>query len=263
MSINKGYFREDEMIHFLNNQKVSNLNKSQHELLRVLFGVVEPDEIIKCDYAIEYTKPDFVITYKEKNKYVSMKSGKSEVLHSEMISTLIPFLRSIGVSENTLRTILLYHFGDGTVNGTGKERYSIEKLNFWLADRIKQANKELNSNEEIINKFVDRIIFQGVKNDVPAADCIYHGNFEYGIAVNKKQILKYIKKKYVTWAFYDRLHIGPLFLRPHARYIGKEIKNEIRHMKMDVYWPKLSADLAYIDEHFDCYTPLRHRTYDE
>ena len=62
--VNQGYLREDEMIEFLNNKKVANLSSNLRSLLVSLFGVVDPEEVIKCEYGVEFTKPDFVITYK-------------------------------------------------------------------------------------------------------------------------------------------------------------------------------------------------------
>ena len=262
MPISKGSLHEDEMIEFLNNKQVKTLSNNLRNMVVELFGVVDPEETIQCEHAIDYTKPDFVVTYKGKQKYVSMKSGNGELVHHENIDTFCKFLESIGVSNETITTIKLHQFGDGTIDGTGVKRYELSELKYALRDRIKKANFELNQ-IEIVVRVAERVLFQGVNPDVPEANAIYHGTFEYGVMANKKQILKYINAKKARWAFYDNLHIGPFFLRPHARYINTEIKSEKSRRMIDLHWPRMYSDIDYISHHFDSYTPVRFRTYEE
>ena len=139
--VNHGYRKEDEMKTFLNNKVAGTLSQNLRELVINLFGVVDPNGVVYCEDGIDFTKPDFVLSYLTKKRYVSMKSGRADICHTEMANTFIPFLRSIGVSEETLRTILLHHYGDGTVNGTGKKRYDNRQVYEWLKDRIKKGTR--------------------------------------------------------------------------------------------------------------------------
>ena len=253
--VNQGYLREDEMIEFLNNKKVANLSSNLRSLLVSLFGVVDPEEVIKCEYGVEFTKPDFVITYKGMKKYVSMKSGNATIVHSEQVETFIPFLRSIGISEETLKTILLHQYGDGTTKGTGKKRYNNREVYKWLELRIRMANDELNQ-MPIIEKVINRAIFQGVLNDVPPADAIYHGDYESGYVATKQQIMVHLEKK--DWSFFENLHCGPLLIRPHARYIDMEIRNPYQRNKLVLYWPKMKEDIKYISSAYNNYISARY-----
>ena len=253
--VNQGYLREDEMIEFLNNKKVANLSSNLRSLLVSLFGVVDPEEVIKCEYGVEFTKPDFVITYKGTKKYVSMKSGNATIVHSEQVETFIPFLRSIGISEETLKTILLHQYGDGTTKGTGKKRYNNREVYKWLELRIRMANDELNQ-MPIIEKVINRAIFQGVLNDVPPADAIYHGNYESGYVATKQQIMVHLEKK--DWSFFENLHCGPLLIRPHARYVDMEIRNPYQRNKLVLYWPKMKEDIKYISSAYNNYISARY-----
>lgn len=78
---------------------------------------------------------------------------------------------------------------------------------------------------------------------------IYHGDIHYGVVCSKTQILKHID--YRNWAYMNNPHIGPIQFRAHARYIGKEIKNEERRWEIDFWWANLGADLDYIAERYD------------
>jgi len=253
--VNQGYLKEDEMIEFLNNRKVSSLSSNLRSLLVSLFGVVDPEETVTCEYGIEFTKPDFVITYKGTKRYVSMKSGNATIVHSEQVETFIPFLRSIGVSDETLKTILLHQYGDGTTKGTGKKRYNNREVYKWLESRIRMANDELNQ-MPIIEKVISRALFQGVVADVPPADAIYHGDYENGHVATKAQIMVHLEKK--DWSYFENLHCGPLLIRPHARYVDMEIRNPYQRNKLILYWPKMKEDIKYISSAYNNYISARY-----
>ena len=130
------------------------------------------------------------------------------------------------------------------MDGTGKKRLSYEDIRYLLRDRIKQANIELNSNKDIMKKVMEHCMFIGVIEKPVVADCVYHGTVEYGIVATDKQIIKHIERK--NWNYYSNLHIGPIMLRPHARYVNKETTCEKRRHKIVCYYPRLAEDLSYI-----------------
>ena len=251
MPINKGLLREDEMIVNLNNKKVSELSINLRNLVEALFGALLDDEVITCERMEGSMKPDFAITYQGETKYVSMKSGRSDTLHCEYIKPFILFLRELGISNRTQKTILLFHYGDGTMDGSGTTRMDYEDLCMWLKDRIKDANEELNSDYNFINKVIDRCIFDGASKEAISADIIYHGDYQEGFHMNKKQAHKYVKNRKFTWA--KKLHIGPMFLRPQGRYIGREVKSEKKRHSIEVYWPHFKDSIDYVSRNYDSY----------
>lgn len=257
MPSNHGKLNEDEIMLALHNHRVMDLLPALHYLMEELFGALEPEEKIECTQPDVPIKPDLLITYKGVTKGLSIKTGASEFIHGEPVEKFVEFLKEIGISEKTIQTILLNQFGDGTTDGTGKERMELIELKYQLRYQIKEANNELNSDPEILMKIINRMIFQGWDNNAIPADAIYHGTMYSGIVVTKKQVTKYICNKF--WDYYDNLHIGPIFLRPHARYIGKEIKHEFSRHKIDGFWSGLFADMKYISQKYFSYTPLNKR----
>ena len=260
-NMNNGRQKEDQIMYSLTKNKFSELSEPMKELVTTLFGVIDPDKPVKAEYTIDSIKPDFVIKHNDKEKYVSMKSGASVQVHTEPINFFIEFLREQEVSEETIKTILLHHYGDGTIDGTGKTRYSLNELRYRLSDRIDAANIELNKDSDLLAKFAERVLFKGFRDDVPMADAIFHGDYLGGTVATRKQIMKFMRSR--KWDYFDNLHIGPFFIKPHARYIGTEIKSEFSRLRVDVWWPRMLYDLDYIARKFGSYTPMRYRTYDE
>ena len=248
MPTNHGFLKEDEMVYHLNNKKVKELNHNLYHMLQELYGVLDEEETVTCYKTDDFIKPDFVIVYKGESRYVSMKSGRSIIVHSESIKSFVLFLRSLGVSKETQKTVLLYHYGDGTLDGSGKERYSYDKLRYLLHDRVMKANEEF-QNIDIILAVIERCVFFGTKENAIRIDCLYHGDFEFGTVATTKQITKHLKRK--KWNYLQNLHIGPLLLNPHARYIGTEIKNERRRQTINCSWTNLQNDIDYISKRYD------------
>ncbi|MFA5421911.1 MAG: hypothetical protein WC344_03885 [Bacilli bacterium] len=249
MHKNIGIRKEEDLILLLNSKTFGQLSNNGKYIIREIFNHICETSIIKCEKVEEFIKPDFRISVDNVIHYVSMKSGRSETVHQEYVKNFCLYLREQGISNRTLQTILLYQYGDGTLDGSGKERMSYNRLRLLLTDRIKEANEELNKDKEFVIRVIDRAVFKGTLSENQEADYVYHGDADYGILVSKTQLMKHCQRR--DWKWMDNLHIGPIQLRPHARYIGKPIKRENSRQRLEFYWAKYSEDLDYISKRYD------------
>ena len=249
MLSNRGFILEDQMVTRLDKKRFKELENNLKHLLLELYHDIEDNELITCEKQDGFYKTDIKVTCKNKTFNVSLKTGKADVIHEERIKTFILFLRENGISTETQKTILLYQYGDGTLDGTGKTRYNYDELMFYFRDRIQKANEELNRSVDFKLKVLDHCMFTGVIDNPVIADAVYHGNLDYGIVVKRSQIENHIRRK--NYDFYKNLHIGPIMLRPHARYVNKSATNEDRRHKIECYWPNLSDDIDYISRRYN------------
>lgn len=249
MFLDKGLFYEEELSNSLNNKKYTELSNNGRYLIQKMFGHVNDNEVIHAARVGGYMKPDIMITVGNTTRYLSMKYGMSVKVHEELVAQFCNFLKSQGVSERTIETILLFQYGDGTTDGTGKERHDFNQITYQLRDRIKDANIELNSNKNLLVTLIYRLVFQGADPNNISADYLYHGDTEFGEIASKEQILAYIFHH--SWNGYNNLHIGPILLHAHARYVGTEIKSEKRRATMDFKWPNLFASIRMIANRYN------------
>ena len=135
------------------------------------------------------------------------------------------------------------------MDGSGKKRYDYIEIRRALDKRIKDLNKEFNSNKDFVKAVIERLMFKGGQEDNIEADFIYHGDIHYGVICSKSQIFKHVDHR--DWDFMDNLHIGPIQFRPHARYVDGDTKKEKSRWKIDFWWATLAADLDYIAERYD------------
>lgn len=249
MHKNIGRLKEDEFVFAINGKRADELSHNLKHLLREIYGPFDGKEIIKCGLVEKLQKPDFYIEYKGIRKYISLKTGRAETIAEEGLKLFLEYLRSWNFSVESQKTFLLYHFGDGTMDGSGQQRLEYFDLIKWLGPRIARMNEELNESKEFVKDVVYRCLFKGTVDSNIEADYIYFGDIHYGVVCNKTQIFKHIDRR--DWAFMDNPHIGPIQFRPHARYIKTNIKKEESRWKIDFWWANLSADLAYIAERYD------------
>lgn len=249
MPTNQGLLKEEEMVSAINDKKVCELTNNLRHMFQVLYGVLDDNEIVNASLTDGSVKPDFFVTYKGIKKGISLKTGSSTLVHNEYLDNFINYLKANDMSDTTIETILLFHFGDGTTDGSGEERFEFAKLSYLLKDRIKEANFDLNKDDDFVYRFVERSILQGANDDWPRADAIYHGDLEYGVVATEKQIRKHIYRKDFSWM--NALHIGPITLRPGARYVDKAIVNEKRRHIIQCVWPKLYSDVIYISKRYN------------
>jgi hypothetical protein len=248
--MNKGFYEETRMINALNNKKYKSLNNNLKCFLDETFGYgfIKKNDVMYASKVNGFYKSDISITVRNETKNVSIKSRKAEVIHEERIKSFILFLRSLGVSTETQKTILLHQYGDGTLDGTGTKRMCYEELHYVMSDRIKKANEELNSNKELVRIFVEHCLFIGVIENPVIADCVYHGTIEFGVCATREKIIKHVMRK--NYNFYNNLHIGPILFRPHARYVDKVATDESRRHRVECYWPHLAEDIDYISTRY-------------
>ena len=245
MDTNIGIQNEENFVKAINNKTYDELSKHLQYFLHFLFPVIDTSKKFHCSMTTNYIKPDICISLESEMQYVSLKYGQSDVFHNENILTFIEFLRKNDISEESIKTYLLFHYGDGTTDGTGKNRYTAVELRFHYREELQKLNEELNKNKEFVKKFVDRAMFQGVNSLANRADYIYHGDPDYGIFLSRYQLLNRIETKNFSFMT-ECVHIGPLVLRPHARYSNKTVRNDQSRHIVEASYPKIVQAIMYI-----------------
>lgn len=243
-----GFEIEEKLCESINNKTYYELNKNLQYLVFYLFPHLNKDISFNCFRTNNFSKPDICVSQERDLKYISVKTGQSEGVHNEYIKTFIQFLKENGISDESIETYLLYHYGDETTDGTGKRRMNTIEVRFTYDDRIRKLNEEFNASRDFIKKFADRVLFQGVDPNAMKAEFIYHGDVEFGVFCSRNQIMRHIEKR--NWNYMQTcVHVGPFTIRPHARYARSTYNNEKhedhRHI-VAVNYPRFLQDLMYI-----------------
>lgn len=255
---NVGLFKEEQMVVSLNNKLFSELSGYLRLFITKLYGIIQENDLIKAEIVPDYQKPDFCVTVNEVTHYISMKNGVVVTLQQLDIDKFCLYLKENKISNETIETIRLFHYGDGTLDGTGKERLDYQSIMPTLAKCIARANFELNRNKAFVWQTVEKCIFKGFSEEKIPAEFLYFGDTEDGYIVSNEIVKKEVCTRY--YGFYDNLHVGPILFRPHARYAGKKILNEKYRRSVDFYWPNLESIVRRADRRYNTtYVPNKYK----
>lgn len=172
-------------------------------------------------------------------KYISIKKGVKNSVHAEPISTFVNFLKECGMDYELVKKVLLYQYGDGTMNGTGEKRISSQEYYMKHSDDIEKINSFFNS-DYFITRAVNRFIIYGNNSDIPI-DAIIYGVVDDYIWITREEIINiHLKHKYVSKT---GLSIGGMFYQPMNRCLNYNMKYEKERHCIQLKWYHLSDDI--------------------
>jgi len=236
----KGILIEESLVGMINGKQLKEMAPYPKEIVKTLFPNSEENDCFIANLCNRFSKPDFSVWKGAKAMNISVKSGKSDSMGFENIKSFILYLRLKGVSVETQKTILLYHYGDGTMTGTGKTRLTYEQISSLLLPRIQKANVELNT-KAMINCALDRFVFKGAKGRVISADFVLFGGSKYGALYSQEQIRKAATRKRY---YYSRsIHFGPITIQPYLRDVKSESAHQFKRETLQAKWHYMQSDL--------------------
>lgn len=243
--MNNGLIIERNFKSVYNGKLFENLNYFQKKFILELFPNISKKDFIICKkYNKEFAKPDITISCNKLEKFISIKSGSSDGMHIEDIKSFILFLRNLGVSTETQKILLLYHYGDGTLDGTGKKRMLHNEIVFKYRNLIEFANKEL-ADTRIVLECLKRFVLQGTSEFMRQIDYIYYGDENYGVYCSKCDLANFIISR--DYSHLKTLHIGPMTIQPYLRDVDNKSKNIYKRHKVQIKWHYLLTDIEKVN----------------
>lgn len=224
---------------YLNGNKVKFLNPMFKDLIYLLFPKVLENSKINCRVDYNKKKYDLIIKIEDKIKKISIKKGINNSVHVEGISSFIHFLIDSGVSREVIISYLKYHYADGTTNGSGKERLSVEEYKKNNQLEIDKINIAIN-NEYILKRAINRFILQG-KNSNECVDAIIYGTIEDFFFITKEEAEKIILSKKDIYS--TGVHFANLYCQPMTRNLNRNPKYEDKRFCIQIKWYSIFDDI--------------------
>ena len=238
-----GFRNENDLISALNEKKIYELNENLKNLIKFLYGTVDENSTIYANNGKKGQKPDVIININNKIKKMSVKIGAGNSVHQENIDIFIDFLRSENISNKIIEELLKFHWGDGTLDGTGTIRVSGTSYKNNHVDEINSINEEINR-QPILKKAINRFLFQGKSNDYEKIDVIYYGDAICGHWATTEEIESYI----LTRKFENSsVHFGPLNYQVWNRCLNFNNRMENRRQVIQIKWSTLLKDILFIE----------------
>lgn len=239
MSKISGFDNEYEFVIYLNNKRICELNPMFRDLIDELFPFEDGNSVIKSWRNHYKQKTDIFVKINGIIKGVSIKKGMKNSFHVERISDFIHFLIENKVDKKIVIEYLKYHYADGSTNGKGDKRLSVEEYKKDNQDAIDNINKSF-SNNELLKKAIDRFVIKG-KNSDYYIDALICGEVSDFLWIKKEDLIKIALSKIDKYS--TAVHFGPLTIQPKNRCLNNNIKYEKDRYCVQVKWYNLFDDI--------------------
>lgn len=239
MSEISGYDNEFEFVKYLNGRKVRDLNPMFRELIERLYDNLNDGYIISSWRNHYLQKSDIFIRINGIMKGISIKKGMKNSVHVDGISNFIHFLIENKVPREIVIEYLKYHYADGTTNGKGKERMSVEEYKVMHQDDIDKINNHFNT-EEILDRAVERFIIKG-NNARYCIDALICGEVNDFIWIMPEDIKKMILSKKDVYS--TAVHFGPITCQPKNRCLNYNPLYEKDRFCVQLKWYNLHDEI--------------------
>ena len=238
-SSKNGFQNEMQFIKKINNKKLKEIEYNLRLFIEDLYPKVDENDTIKCFKNRELQKGDIFISINDVVKSVSIKKGVKNSVHAEPISEFVHFLIENKMPRDMVINFLKYHYADGTTNGKGKNRMTVEEYKVKNQNSIDEINKFINQ-KEILVKAIDRFVLLGRNSDKKIDAVLYGvpGDFIWIKSQDVYKILLKQKDKYST-----SIHFSSLVYQPLNRCINGNPKYEKYRFISQLKWYNISDDV--------------------
>ena len=240
MSSINGYNNEFNFVLELNNKSIKELPPLFRDLIDSVFPNENEDSIIKCWRNHLPQKSDILVKINKKIRGISIKKGIKNSVHVELISEFISFLITNNIERDCIIDYLKFHYADGTTNGKGIVRMSTDEYKKENQKSIDKINLELNSNEILLKKAIERFILKGTNSTYSIAALIY-GEVDDFLFITAEDIVKIIMSKKDTYS--STVHFSTLTVQPKNRCLNRNPLYEKDRFCVQIKWYSIFDDI--------------------
>ena len=190
--MNNGKKLESDFVLNLNNHYYNELNLNLQKFITFVFKDFDYANKIYCKKLNNHQKADtcICICIGDNVKYISLKSGSQNSVHVEKINDFTKFLLNKKIEQQIINDLLIYHYGDNTLTGDGKIRYSAEECKLKYKKEILKFNKYINDSKAL-TKIIERFLLLGTNKSNKYVDAIYYGDIDIGIWCSSEELLNF------------------------------------------------------------------------
>ena len=230
-----GYQNEYDFVLIFNNKKVKELNPLLHDLVFSIFNNISEEDIIKSWKNHYDQKTDVFLKIGNAIKGISIKMGSRNSVHVELIQEFEKFLINQKIPKDIIQKYLDFHYADGSINNSGKERLSTEEYKQNNQAKIDLINIYFNNIETIYNA-IERFVLKG-KNSNYSIDAIILGTPDNFLWITKNDIIEILKNK--SNKYCSSPHFSELVCQPLSRCLNYNEKYERYRKYVQIKWYSL------------------------
>lgn len=241
--MNNGKKLELDFVSKLDNHYYDELNLNLKKFISFIFKEFDYSKKIYCKKLNNHQKADISISIEDNIKYIILKTGSENSVHVEKVNNFVKFLLNEKLEQQSIDNLLIYHYGDNTLTGEGKIRYSAEECKLKYKKEILKFNKDIN-NSKILNKIIERFLLIGTNTSNKHVDFIYYGDIDIGIWCSSEELLNFCinhKSMHINTP-----HFSVFTYQNWCRNISFLNKSESHRNYLQIKWFSILTDINKI-----------------
>ena len=224
-----GFQNERNFAQELDGKRVRQLKPLYYHMIIQLYGKVCGLKKVHAWVDDTKKKYDIVIKIGKVEKKISIKKGINNSMHVEM-----------KIGREHVMTYLKYHYADGTTNGKGEYRMSVQEYKLLHQEEINQLNTCLN-HPFVLRQAINRFVLMG-RNSEEKIDGIIYGVVNDFIFISAQDIIRVIEsKKDISMT---GVHFGPLCCQPMTRNLNYNPLYEKKRFCVQIKWYDIYEDIV-------------------
>ncbi len=173
----------------------------------------------------------------------SVKSGAGNSVHQENIHEFVGFLKGLGVAEPAIVEVYRFHWGDGTLDGTGRveQRINAREIRSKFPNTVRVIGEVFDEHQIAI---VARAL-TGLASETAPSHLVYTDDETLSglLAVPMPDVISFNSHKQSD----ADLLVGRLLFQNYGRCLqGQDLVSNKTRNDIQFKWPKLAEDLLEI-----------------
>lgn len=189
-----GFVNECRIIEELNLKRVKCIKDNLKDMLYALYDDLNDEDLILAYHCEKKEKADICIEFNRVKKYISIKYGDKNSVHTEELKNFKRFILYNNFGWEIMEKYLSYHYADGTLDGSGAERVSVAEYKLTHTEEIIEINKMFNK-KKILNEAYRRFLFRGIVADGHTVDAILYCKGDIRLWASNDEVIDYLTHK--------------------------------------------------------------------
>ena len=248
---NYGIQNEYDFVDYFNGKYLHELDYNSQKFLKDLFqDVIDEKEVIKSWKNKMPQKTDIFIKYKNYIKNISLKCGKSNTIHNEVIESFRMYLEKLKIPYKVIEKYASYHYGyarDENNKIDFSKSLSSEEYKLKYQDEIDIFNNYINKTRIIVD-MIDRFIVRGRNSDYDI-DALVCGTVDNYVWILKYDLYDLILSK--RCLYFTSPHIACMTIGPKKRNLDRQSKNVKDRYIVSIRWNFIKEDIINYKNHIN------------
>ena len=205
----------------VNNKMISELTFNHRKIIKSIFPKIKNNDLIEC-CCKNGGKVDLIFKVNNEIYNISILNDRFNI--RIRINDFIRFLKSIGISNESVLSLLEYHYAYDTMGFYGEDLYS------FFEEEIRCVDEEF-KNKEKLYRLIEYLFVK--ENSGKEVHYFYYGDCRSGVIISRESFVK-VLLEYKDNYTHKYMKVGLFNFQPISRILQNDMLKNICILKLNL-----------------------------